>query len=210
MDRKIVYVYLLDGLSDWELGYVLPELKSGQCFKKGVSPYTIKTVSLNKNTVITMGGLNIIPDMTLDEIDYTQAALLLLPGSYDWLKSDHSIILSKVKEFLNKNIPVGAICAATIALAKAGILNNFVHTSNDLDFLKQVCPEYTGEKNYRKEPSVSDRNLITAGGTAPVEFAREILKKLDVINEEVLDAWYKLYKTQDAQYYFKLMQMLSA
>jgi len=210
MDRKIVYVYLLDGLSDWELSYVLPELKSGQCFKKGIYPYTIKTVSLNKNAVITMGGFHIVPDMTLDEIDDEQAAFLLLPGSYDWLKSDHSLILGKAKEFLNKNISVGAICAATIALAKAGILNNFVHTSNDLDFLKQVCPEYTGEKNYRKEPAVSDRNLITAGGTAPLEFAREILKNLDVINDEVLDTWYKLYKEQDSQYYFKLMQMLSA
>ncbi|MGE4384967.1 MAG: type 1 glutamine amidotransferase family protein [Endomicrobiaceae bacterium] len=209
MDRKIVYVYLLDGLSDWELGYVLPELQSGQCFKKGISPYTIKTVSLNKNTVMTMGGLHIIPDMTFDEIDDEQAALLLLPGSYGWLKSDHSLILAKTKEFLDKNIPVGAVCAATIALAKAGFLNNAAHTSNDLDFLKKVCPEYTGEKKYRREPAVSGGNLITAGGTAPIEFAREILKKLGVISDEVLDTWYKLYKEQDSQYYFKLMQMLS-
>ncbi|MFA6914581.1 MAG: glutamine amidotransferase, partial [Endomicrobiia bacterium] len=71
------------------------------------------------------------------------------------------------------------------------------------------CPEYKGEKYYRKEHAVSDRNLITAGGTAPIEFAREILKKLDVISDEVLDTWYKLYKEQDSQYYFKLMKMLS-
>ena len=209
MDRKIVYVYLLDGLSDWELSFVLPELKSGQCFKKGIQPYIIKTFALNNNPIMTMGGLHIIPDMTLDDIDVEQAALMLLPGSYDWMKSDHSLVLKKVKEFIDKNILVGAICGATIALAKAGIFDNYEHTSNDLNFLKSVCPEYKGEKYYRKEHAVSDINLITAGGTAPIEFAREILKKLDVISDEVLDTWYKLYKEQDSQYYFKLMKMLS-
>jgi putative intracellular protease/amidase len=125
------------------------------------------------------------------------------------MKSDHSFVLKKVKEFIDKNILVGAICGATIALARVGIFDNYEHTSNDLNFLKSVCPEYKGEKYYRKEPAVSDRNLITAGGTAPIEFASEILKKLDVITDEVLDTWYKLYKEQDSQYYFKLMKMLS-
>ncbi len=41
-----------------------------------------------------------------------------------------------------------------------------------------TCPNYKGEKYYEMEPVVSDTNLITASGIAPLEFAREVLKKL--------------------------------
>jgi hypothetical protein len=30
-----IYVYILDTLADWELGYVISELNSGRFFKKG-------------------------------------------------------------------------------------------------------------------------------------------------------------------------------
>ena len=95
--------------------------------------------------------------------------------------------------------------AASAALGRAGILDDYFHTSNDLNFLKMFCPEYKAESNYRDLPAVAERNLITASGTAPLEFAYEILKRLDVFSSEVLEAWYKLYQTHDSKYYYKLM-----
>lgn len=43
--------------------------------------------------------------------------------------------------------------------------------------------------------SVSDQGVITASGTAPLEFAREIFNELNLYKDEVLEAWYKLFKT---------------
>jgi hypothetical protein len=69
-------------------------------------------------------------------------------------------------------------------------------------------PTYRGEARYVHEPAVFDRGLITASGVAPLEFTREILKKLDVMAPATLDSWYRLYMTHDATHFFALMGSL--
>ena len=71
---------------------------------------------------------------------------------------------------------VAAICGATDALANMGYLDTRKHTSNNLEYTKMVCPNYKGEKFYELGPAVSDANLVTASGIAPLEFAMEVLK----------------------------------
>lgn len=44
------------------------------------------------------------------------------------------------------------------------------------------------------EPAVRDNNIITANGTASLEFAREVLLALKVADEEKIFAWYDFYK----------------
>ena len=55
-----IYVYVLDTLADWELGYVTSELNSGRFFKKGAPRVSLKTVSDSKEPIKTMGGLTIM------------------------------------------------------------------------------------------------------------------------------------------------------
>jgi putative intracellular protease/amidase len=210
MKNKTVYMYVFDTMADWEWGYVTAELKTGRFFKKDVLPFTVKTFSLTKETIVTIGGVRIIPDIYVEEIVSEDCALLLLPGGETWLDPMHAPVIEIVKNFLVGGIPVAAICGATIALAAAGILDQYLHTSNDLSFLKAVCPQYKGEKNYQSDSAVTDRNLISAGGVAPLELAYHILKKLAVCSDETLDSWYKLNKLQDSQYFYKLMQSLQS
>ena len=66
---------------------------------------------------------------------------------------------------------------STDALANMGYLDTRKHTSNNLEYTKMVCPNYKGEKFYELGSAVSDANLVTASGIAPLEFAREVLKK---------------------------------
>jgi hypothetical protein len=95
-----------------------------------------------------------------------------------------------------------------MGLAKAGLLDNRPHTSNDLGFLKSVCPTYSGDKFYLQEEAVLGDKLITASGIVPLEFAREVLKELDVFSSETLEAWYKLYTTHEPQYFYAMMGSL--
>ena len=37
-----IYVYVLDALADWELGYVISEVNSGRFFKRTLSAYRSK------------------------------------------------------------------------------------------------------------------------------------------------------------------------
>jgi putative intracellular protease/amidase len=170
--------------------------------------YDVKTVGINKDPVTSMGGVRILPDLTLADMTAYDAGLLVLPGGDTWLEPIHAPVFPVVKEFLDKQIPVAAICGATFGLAANGLLDDRAHTSNDLGYLKMCVPTYKGETRYVHEPAVCDRDLITASGVAPLEFAREILMKLDVMAPATIDAWYQLYRTHEAGHFFALMQSL--
>jgi hypothetical protein len=78
------------------------------------------------------------------------------------------------------------------------------HTSNSLDYLETT--DYRGAALYVDQPAVTDGNVITAGGTAPLDFAYHIFKKLGVYTDDTLEAWYGLFKTGDLSYFTNLLQ----
>jgi putative intracellular protease/amidase len=206
--KKVAYLYVFDTMADWEASFVIAELSSGRYFKQGSTKYEVKTIGIGAEPIVTMGGVHILPDITVSELRLEDAGVLILPGGNTWLEPAHDPILEKAKECLRNGITVAAICGATFGLARAGLLNDRYHTSNDLNYLMYVCPKYTGSAFYRPEPAVTDGKLITASGVAPVEFAYEILKGQDVFSPQTLEAWYQLYRTHDAQYFFRLMESL--
>jgi putative intracellular protease/amidase len=205
---KIAYLYVLDTMADWEPSFLITELNMGRFFRIDAEKYTVKTVGITKESIVTMGGMRIVPDLSIDELSTDNAGVLIIPGGDTWLESIHDPLISKVREFLDTGVLVAAICGATMGLAKAGLLDNRPHTSNDLEFLKSVCPNYTGETFYRNEPAVIGDNVITATGVAPLEFACDVLRELDVFSPQTLEAWYGLYTTHEAQYFYALMESL--
>ena len=46
-------------------------------------------------------------------------------------------------------------------------------------------------------------------GIAPLEFAMEVLKKVDVFAPNTLHSWYNLNKTHKPEYFFQLMNSIS-
>ena len=208
MERS-VYLYVTDTMADWEIGYITAEINTGRFFKKGAENYTIKTVGVKKQEIISMGGLRIEPDLILEQCDAEVVDALILPGAQTWLEPFHQDILKLAGECIAQNKIVAGICGATFGMAQAGYLNKCQHTSNNLDFLKLNCPAYAGENFYQKVPAVNDNNIITASGIAPLDFAFQILKSLDVMDLSVLETWYNLYSTKDEKYFFSLMELLS-
>ncbi|WP_286892393.1 DJ-1/PfpI family protein [Thermobacillus sp.] len=104
---------------------------------------------------------------------------------------------------------MAAICGATAALAEAGLLDNRPHTSNSLEFLTFFCPNYRGASFYRDEPVVVDGRLITTGSAGALLLAREVMRRLDVMSGEALEAWYHYYSTGEAAYFYALMGAVS-
>lgn len=206
--KNKVYVYVFDTMSDWEISYITPEIQSGRYFKNDQVKLEIVTISNKRNKIVTMGGLKIYPDQTIDEFNFDDAKLIILPGGETWNDSMHDPILKLADKCLESKITVASICGSTIGLANKGLLNDRLHTSNNLEYLKMVSSQYKGEKNYKKSFAVTDGYLITASGLAPVEFSVEVLKKLDVFKPEVLNAWELLYKTKEDRYFFEIMEQL--
>jgi len=141
-----------------------------------------------------MGGLEILHDISLSEIIIGDVDILILPGGTAWEKGENNELDQLTKTLFEKGKTISAICAASTYLGQKGFLNKLQHTSNDLDYLKGIAPQNSGEKDYINSFAVTDQNIITANGIAPIEFAREIFEKVDLYNDNDTEKWYQLFK----------------
>ncbi len=184
--KKILY-FILEQWADWELAYI-----SSAVNMLGQGKFENKTVSLSKNAVTSIGGIKCLPDYDLQHIPSDYAAVILI-GGMSW----HSETALQVKPLAESCIEsgkvLGAICDACRFLGSIGALNNAKHTANDLNELKQYAV-YTNEQGFIHKQAVSDNNIVTANGTATLEFAHEILRALSVTDEEQIKGWYDFHK----------------
>lgn len=187
--KEVLFV-LLDQYADWEAALVSSALNDEEQEEK---KYTVKTVS-DRNPVRSIGGFNVVPDYAFESAPEDFAGLILI-GGYSWRKEEAKAVIPLVRKALDKKVPLGAICGATVFLGMNGFLNEVRHTSNTLDSLKNAAKEnYTGEKNYIRQQAVSDGGIITANGWGYIEFAKEVLIALDAMPEKDIDEWYDFYK----------------
>ena len=201
-----VYIYLLNTMADWEIGHISAELNSRRFFKKDAEKIDLKYVSVSKEIVKTMGGLTVTPDCLVDDISIDEKTVLIFPGADTWNDESNNKVLEKAVEVLDANGTVCAICGATVALAKKGLLDQCSHTSNGKGFLEMFVPEYKGTEFYVDSPAVADKNLITAGATGSLLWAKLIIERLNVFSDKALESWYNYFKTGWAEYFFALMQ----
>lgn len=190
--KEIIFV-LLNEFADWEGAYI------STCLNLGVKPgnpinYKVKTLSVIQGPIVSIGGFKVLPDYRLNDIPEDYAGLILI-GGMNWFSPEAEQIVPLVEKAIKGQKLVAGICNASIFLGMNGFLNDVKHTSNGLDFLKQYAGEkYTGESNYVNEQAVRDGNIVTANGTAPIEFCREILYVLEADTPEVIEESYQHYK----------------
>jgi hypothetical protein len=61
--------------------------------------------------------------------------------------------------------------------------------------------------HYQDVPVVADGPVITAAGTAALEFAALIFR---VYSDAMTDAWYALFKTGDPAHFVRMQQLAAA
>lgn len=181
---KSVVVLLQPGAADWEMGPVLPVLKE-------YFGATIKTASPDGKSVTSMGGVLIDVDTGYDTANVQAADLVIIIGSDGWMRFDDAALSARLKARVEAGLPTAAICAGTLALARAGALNDRPHTSNSAPFLAENAPAYAGEARYRDVAhAVSDGVVATAAGSAPASFAVACAALLEPSKQaEVVGYW---------------------
>lgn len=185
--KKEVLFFIFDGYADWEAAYLSSELNSTD------SEYVVKTVSLDKESKISMGGFCVLPDYSVD--DFPQDFhLLILCGGVAWIEQKNDAVQQVVDYAVKKHIPVGAICNAANFMAEKGYLDNISHTGNTLEFMKSQAPNYRGEQHFIEQQAVCDAGIITANGSGALEFTKEILLLLGTKPKEKIMEWYNLNK----------------
>ena len=188
MPSTAVYLLVVPGFADWEPAHAVAELRRH-------GGYRVEAVGLTDAPVESMGGLRVQPTRQVAEVDPADVAVFILPGGDRWESAPLEPELTALLHRLDQaHVPLAAICGATVALAKAGLLRGRKHTSNGREYLEKQVPGYDGAADYVEAPAVRDRGLITASGLADVEFAFELLNELGVLSESDRALWLDLFR----------------
>ena len=185
--KKKAYVLVFDGFADWEPAHAL-------CGTAMTGKLEVVTVGFSEKSIRSMGGLKVVPDVTLKQVVPGEAAIFILPGGAMWEQGSRPEVVQLLHDLKTEKVLIAAICGATLEVARAGLTHGVRHSSNALEYLSQFFPEYRDEALYVNEPAVTDSLLITAGGVYSLEFTREIFRKLGTFSEAEIDSWFNLYK----------------
>lgn len=186
MSKKVVFI-LLDQFADWEYAYLSSALSL-----IGEGAYENVVASTSKDPIHSIGGLTVTPDADLRAC--RDADALVLVGGMGWKTAASENVAPFVADFWKSGKPLGAICDGVSLLATDGVLNDRKHTGNSVTELSSWAQDaYTGQKLFEEKPAVTDGNLVTANGTAPLEFARDMMLLLGVDKIDVQE-WYVFHK----------------
>lgn len=183
--NRTVYLLVFEGLADWEPALAMCELRNN-----GVE---VLTVGFTADVVTTMGGLRLQPHTPLELAPLNEAAMLILPGGEMWQTFEDEAFFQRLRDLHQRGVPIAALCGATIALARAGLLDDIRHTSNSAEFLSYYVPAYRGAR-YESVLAVSDKNILSASGVGYVEFAQLALEHFSIYSAEERREWFDVFK----------------
>ena len=193
MNNEMLYILLPDYAAH-EAVYLSQAIASDEFALKENPKYVNKIVAPTMEPVKSIGGFRTLPDYSLDTIPDDYAALVLI-GGFGWTTPVADKVVPIVRHAIENGKVVGAICNASSFMARLGFLNNIKHTGNGLDQLKLWGGEnYTNAAGYVHVQAVSDKNIVTANGSATLEFAKELLTLLENDTPERIGMYYQFNK----------------
>lgn len=193
MNNEILYILLPDYAAH-EIVYLSQAIASDEYALKENPKYVNKVVAPTMEPVKSIGGFRILPDYTFETMPDDYAALVLI-GGFGWTTPVAGQVVPIVWQAIESGKVVGAICNGASFMAKCGFLNTVRHTGNGLEQLKLWGgSNYTNPDGYIHAQAVSDGNIVTANGSAPLEFAKELLLLLGNDTPERIEMYYQFYK----------------
>lgn len=193
MSKEILYILLPDYAAH-EAVYLAQAIASDEFALKENPRYVNRAVAPTLEPVMSIGGFRTLPDYSFDTMPEDYAALVLI-GGFGWFTPVAERVIPIVRSAIEKGKAVGAICNAASFMAKCGFLNAVRHTGNGLEQLKSWGGEnYTNPEGYVHSQAVSDGNIVTANGSAALEFAKELLLLLGNDTPERIEMYYQFNK----------------
>lgn len=184
--KEVLFV-LLPEFAEWEASPLAAAIQQS-------GDLCVKTVSPSLAPVRSIGGFSVNPDYDIPQALAADFAALLLGGN-SWRKPVARQVTPLVDRAVERQALLGAICDASVYLGRLGLLNGVAHTSNQLEDLEAYAGSSYTEKNlYRLQQAVRCGKIVTANGTASLEFAKEVLLGLGVMSEADAEQWYRFYK----------------
>ncbi len=182
-----IVTILTEGFADWETSLLNATARSFYGVETGFA-------TPGGSTVTSSGGMRVVADLAIAEIDTSGLDALVVCGGTAWRSAEPPDIAPQLRAAHAAGKVIGLICDGTVAGARAGLLDAVAHTSNGVGYLDFTG--YSGGARYRDEPAaVADRTIVTAAGTAPVSFMVEVMRGLGLADAN-LDYYVGLHLAQ--------------
>ncbi len=206
---RTIALYTTETMADWEYAYLTTQIAGAEQLKP--RRFRLLLVGDGLEPVRTLGNLPLAPEADLNALDALaeegSLAALVIPGG-DHYAAGHDRLIEAVGSLLEKEIPVAAICGATLLLARGGFLDDRGHTSNASVFLQ--TSGYRGGNHYVETPVVTDRGVTTASGIHAVPFTAEVLRITGLVPDAMADAWEQVFLSAREDDYMALMEATAA
>lgn len=163
---KTIFIFLTTGFEDIEAIATIDILRRAELNVKSVSLTDSKQVMTSHQVLVTA-------DLMFDQVDFSEAELLILPGGTTRF-NEHEDMKKELLAFANKGEKVAVICASPMVLGGLGLL----------DGKNATC--YPGFEQYLKGATlqtdkavVVDGNITTGRGPGlTIDFALNLVEQL--------------------------------
>ncbi|ELQ9312229.1 DJ-1/PfpI family protein [Serratia marcescens] len=192
MAKKMAIV-LTSGFADWE--YALIAGVGGPFYGLDVAFFAPQAGKLR-----SQGGLTVTIEKSVDELADWLPDVIVVVGGTLWETERAPDISALLNEQFQRGATLAGICGGTLALARAGLLNDRGHTSNDAEFLTRNVEGYTGPRHFvASATAVVDDRVITAPGSAPVSFTTAVFRGAG-LDEETLRQFSAMLAAEHASF----------
>ncbi|MBE6054981.1 MAG: thiamine biosynthesis protein ThiJ [Clostridium sartagoforme] len=176
-----ILVYIFDGMTDYETT-LISHLLCADAGKEVIS------IAYEDRLIKGKSGFMYKPEKLISDILDEDVEGLIITGG--WSKEFKHDFIKLINRLDSEGKLIGGICGAgTLALAKAGVLDNVKYTTPIVEWNEEYVCKYGEEDPFPRENFVVDRvvrdgNIITAQGVAFIDFAVEICDWFNLFNNE--------------------------
>lgn len=142
--------------------------------REQVSPFEIALIAQHEKTIVTTGGMKVIPDVTFSNAPALD--ILVVPGGWGTRREMHNeVMLDFVRQQAATVETLASVCTGALILGNAGLLNGLRATTHwrSLEMMQQLFPQVTVDTSSHV---VSQGKVITSAGiSAGIEMALQIV-----------------------------------
>jgi transcriptional regulator GlxA family with amidase domain len=140
------------------------------------SPFEVLLIAEKKDTVVTTGGMKVIPDYTFKSCP--KLDILVVPGGWGTRKElKNPAMLNWLRMRASKVETLTSVCTGSMLLGFAGLLDGRHATTHwrSLDWMRESFPAVTVE--YDKHVVEDGRILTSAGISAGIDMALKVVAR---------------------------------
>ena len=138
------------------------------------SPFAISLIAQDATTIVTTGGMKVIPDVTFENCPPLD--ILVVPGGWGTRREMYNqVLLDFVRQQAAQVETLASVCTGALILGNAGLLNGLRATTHwrSLEMMQQLFPQVSVDSTSHV---VSQGKVITSAGiSAGIEMALQIV-----------------------------------